>query len=60
MTITTTTKWMTGITANHDGLEVMIDLEKSTIMSSNIWLDGRFHFCIRLQLLMGGKVIKKE
>ena len=60
MTITTTTKRTTGVTADHDGVEVMIDLDKSTIMSSNIWLDGSLQFCIRLQLLSGGEVIKEE
>jgi hypothetical protein len=60
MTITTTTKRTTGVTADHDGLEVMIDLDKSTITSSNIWLDGSLQFCIRLQLLSGGEVIKEE
>ncbi len=54
MTITLTTNRTTGITANHDGLEVMIDLDKSKITSSNIWLDGSLQFCIRLQLLLGG------
>ena len=60
MTITTTTKRTTGVTADHDGVEVMIDLDKSTITSSNIWLDGSLQFCIRLQLLSGGEVIKEE
>ena len=60
MTITLTTNRTTGVTANHDGLEVMIDLDKSKITSSNIWLDGSLQFCIRLQLLSGGEVIKEE
>jgi hypothetical protein len=60
MTITTTTKGMTGVTANHNRLEVMINLVKLTITSCNIWLDGSLQFCIQLQLLSGGKVIKEE
>ena len=60
MTITPTTNRTTGVTADHDGLEVMIDLDKSKITSSNIWLDGSLQFCIRLQLLSGGEVIKEE
>ena len=57
---TPTTNRTTGVTADHDGLEVMIDLDKSKITFSNIWLDGSLQFCIRLQLLLGGEVIKEE
>jgi hypothetical protein len=60
MTITPTTNRTTGVTADHDELKVMIDLDKSKITSSNIWLDGSLQFCIRLQLLSGGEVIKEE
>jgi hypothetical protein len=60
MTITPTTNRTAGVTADHDGLEVMIDLDKSKITFSNIWLDGSLQFCIRLQLLSGGEVIKEE
>ena len=60
MTITPTANRTTGVMADHDGLEVMIDLDKSKITSSNIWLDGSLQFCIRLQLLSGGEVIKEE
>jgi hypothetical protein len=60
MTIIPTTSRTTGVTANHDELEIMIDLDKSTITSSNIWIDSSLQFCVRLQLLSGGEVIKEE
>ena len=62
MTITTTTNRTAGVTADHDGLKVMIDLDKSKITSSNIWTVGEstLEFCVRLQLLSGGEIIKEE
>ena len=49
------------VTANYDGLEVTIDLDKSTITSSNIWsVDDSLELCVRLQLLSYGEVIKEE
>ena len=60
MSIIPTTNRTTGVMANHDELKIMIDLDKSTITSSNIWIDGSLQFCIRLQLLSGGEVIKEE
>jgi hypothetical protein len=50
-----------GSTANHDGLVVMIDLDKTTITASNIWEeDESLEFCVRLQLLLGTQVIKEQ
>jgi hypothetical protein len=62
MTITPTTNRTAGVTADHDGLKVMIDLDKSKITSSNIWTvdESTLEFCVRLQLLSGGEVIKEE
>ena len=62
MTITTTTNRTAGVTSDHDGLKVMIDLDKSKITSSNIWTvdESTLEFCVRLQLLSGGEVIKEE
>ena len=44
----------------HDRLEVGIDLDKTGITSSNIWTDPKLEFCIQVQLLSGGSVIKEE
>ncbi len=60
MSIIPTTNRTTGVMTNHDELKIMIDLDKSTITSSNIWIDGSLQFCVRLQLLSGGEVIKEE
>ena len=60
MTITPTTARLNGVTADHDGLEIMLDLDKSAITSSNIWEDNKLEFCVRVQLLSGGSVIKEE
>ena len=60
MNIITTTARMSNVDADHDGLEIMLDLDKSSITSSNIWDDSKLEFCIRVQLLSGGAVIKEE
>ena len=60
MTITPTTARLNGVTADHDGLEIMLDLDKSAITSSNIWEDNKLEFCVRVQLLSGGSIIKEE
>ena len=62
MTTTTTTNRTDGVTAAHDGLKVMIDLDKSKITSSNIWTVGgsTLEICIRVQLLSEGEVVKEE
>ena len=50
-----------GITSDHDGLEVMIDLDLAAIASSNIWDDtDEVQFCVRVQLLSGCEVINDE
>jgi hypothetical protein len=49
-----------GVTSSHDGLKVIIDLDKSTITSSNIWDNKDIQFCARIQLLSDGEVINEE
>ncbi len=58
MAITTTTARTDGV--DHDLLEIMLDLDKSAITSSNIWNGSSLEFCVRVQLLSGGSVIKEE
>ena len=60
MSITPTTARMSNVDADHDGLEIMLDLDKSAITSSNIWEDSTLEFCVGVQLLSGGSVIKEE
>ena len=60
MTITPSTVRTNGITADHDQLEIMLDLDKTDITSSNIWSDIKLEFCVRVQLMSGGSVIKEE
>ena len=64
MAIATTPVQTTGVAADHDHdqLEIMLDLDKSDITSSNIWDDStkKLEFCVRVQLLSGGSVIKEE
>ena len=60
MSITPTTARMSNVDADHDGLEIMLDLDKSAITSSNIWEDSKLEFCVGVQLLSGGSVIKEE
>ena len=60
MSITPTTARMSNVDADHDGLEIMLDLDKSAITSSNVWEDSKLEFCVGVQLLSGGSVIKEE
>ncbi len=60
MTISPAAARTTGVTTDHDGLEIMLDLDKSAITSSNIWANPMIEFCIRVQLLSEGNVIKEE
>ena len=60
MSIIPTTALTSGITADHDQLEIMLDLDKSAITSSNIWAANTLEFCVRVQLLSDGSVIKEE
>jgi len=48
--------------ANHDYLDVHLDLDKSTVASSNIWnqLSSKIEMCARLRLLSGSNVIKED
>ena len=61
MTIILTTA-LTPSTADHDQLEIMLDLDKSAITSSNIWspAGNMLELCVRVQLLSGGSIIKEE
>ena len=48
--------------ATHDSLDILLDLDKSTITSSNIWnsLSSKIEMCVRVQLLSGSSVIKED
>ena len=48
--------------ATHDSLNIFLDLDKSTISSSNIWnpLSTKIEMCVRVQLLSGSSVIKED
>ena len=45
---------------DEDLLEISIDLDKTLITSSNIWVNGALKFCVSLQLWSGGTVVKEE
>lgn len=61
MTITPTTARTTGVTDDHDLLEIMLDLDKSDITSSNVWSsNNELQLCVRVQLVSGSDVIKEE
>ena len=60
MPITTTPVRTAGLTDDHDQLKIMLDLDKTDITSSNIWSNTMLDFCVRVQLLSNGKVIKEE
>ena len=47
--------------STHDYLDVRLDLDKSTIASSNIWnlLASKIEMCTRVRLLSGSDVIKE-
>ena len=48
--------------SSHDYLDVLFDMDKSTVASSNIWnkLASKIEFCTRLQLLSNSVVIKED
>lgn len=49
------------VSVTHDGLTIMLNLDKTVITSSNIWEDNsRLQFCIAVQLLSNGSIIKEE
>ena len=61
MSVIPTTTRTPGLSANHDGLTIMLNLDKSAITSSNIWDDNsRLQFCVSVQLLSNGSIIKEE
>ena len=61
MAVVPTTLLTPAVTADHDQLDILLDLDKSAITSSNIWSPGnKLEFCVRVQLLSGGSVIKEE
>lgn len=57
---TTTIARTTSVTAEHDGVEIKLDLDKSTMTSLDIWEDGKLQFCVRVRLLSGDSIIKEE
>jgi hypothetical protein len=61
-TIIDTTPSTTSKDSNHDYLDVFLDLDKSTIATSNLWnpLSNKIEMCIRLQLLSGSNIIKED
>ncbi len=61
MSVIPTTTRTPGVSANLDGLTIMLNLNKSAITSSNIWDDNsRLQFCVSVQLLSAGSIIKEE
>lgn len=61
MSMISTTTRTAAVTASHDGLTIMLNLDKTAITSSNIWEDNsRLQFCVAVQLLSGGSIIKEE
>eukprot|EP00573_Skeletonema_grethae_P005946 CAMPEP_0201702158 /NCGR_PEP_ID=MMETSP0578-20130828/35381_1 /ASSEMBLY_ACC=CAM_ASM_000663 /TAXON_ID=267565 /ORGANISM="Skeletonema grethea, Strain CCMP 1804" /LENGTH=376 /DNA_ID=CAMNT_0048189639 /DNA_START=8 /DNA_END=1138 /DNA_ORIENTATION=- len=48
--------------SDHDYLDIRLDLDKSTITSSNIWnsLFAKIDMCARLRLFSGSNVIKED
>ena len=59
--IATTTRTSSATTSSSlDDLKVTIDLDKSTITASNIWVDNSLQLCVLLQLLSGDEVIKED
>ena len=62
MTITPTPN-ITAVDADRDQLQIMLDLDKSAITSSNVWsgTTDKLEFCVKVQLLdSGSNVIKEE
>jgi hypothetical protein len=57
-----TNSFTTAKDSNYDYLDVLLDLDKSTIATSNLWnqLSNKIELCIRLQLLSGSNVIKED
>ena len=45
---------------DEDLLEISLNLDKTDITSSNIWVNGALKFCVSLQLWSGGTVVKEE
>ena len=62
-TKTTSTAEKDPVDTNLDDLEILLDLNKSTITSSTIWnfLAQKIELCVRVQLLSGtGDIIKED
>ena len=49
-----------GVSEDEDLLEISIDLDKTEITSSNIWVNNTLKFCVSLQLWSGGFIFKEE
>jgi hypothetical protein len=61
MTVVPSTTRTPSVSANHDGLAIMLNLDKTAITSSNIWeVNSRLQFCVSVQLLSDGAIIKEE
>ena len=45
---------------DEDLLEISLNLDKTDITSSNIWVNSALKFCVSLQLWSGGTVVKEE
>jgi hypothetical protein len=57
-----TTNRTAGVSTNHDGLAIMLNLDKTAITASNIWDEetSSLLFCVSVQLLSEGDIIKEE
>jgi hypothetical protein len=60
LTPTPTIARTTGVTPNHDEVQIKLILDKSTITSLGIWDDNSLQFCVRVRILSGGSIIKQE
>ena len=47
-------------TADHDQLDVKLNLDRSAIATSSIWSGAQIELCVVVQLLSGADVIKEE
>jgi len=61
MTITPTPN-ITAVDSDRDQLQIMFDLDKSAITSSNVWSNttDKLEFCVKVQLLDSGSNVVKE
>lgn len=57
---TTTIAHSTGVTTNHDEVEIKLVLDASRITLLTIWDENSLQFCVGIRILSGGSIIKEE